>query len=100
MDRLYLSIRNNKTFGNFNIGYGLSTSTFRWRGENRADSIYSSQSLNNTALGFSFSAQYRLGNYISVGAIYQPSIVNTNALTSLNYQHFMSFSLICKIPLK
>ena len=96
----YASLRNNKVIGNFNIGYGISASKFRWTEEYRGDSINTMQSLYSTALGFSFSAQYRLGNYISVGAIYQPSIINTNALTSLNYQHFISLNLICKIPLK
>ena len=96
---VFTNFRDNRTYCNFNVGYGLNVSYIRWIEDYRGDSIYTHQLSNVTTLGLSVSVQYRLGNYIYAGVLYQPSFVNTNNLSSFNYQHFLSFNLIGKIPL-
>lgn len=97
---LFASVRNNNVIGSFDIGYGINLSRLQWRKNFIGDTINLNQSLKNTALGFSFSAQYRMGNYFRFGLLYQPDLFTTNLSPAFNYQHYISLSLIWKLPVR
>ena len=96
---LYTSIRNNYVVGSFDLGYGISFSGLRWAVVPYGDTVDVHKAVNNTGLGLSLSAQYRFGNYFRMGVLYQPNLVTTNFSPAINYQHYISVSLIWKLPL-
>jgi hypothetical protein len=54
----------------------------------------------NIGFGLSLSAQYRLGHYFKMGVLYQPNIINTSLKPTVDYQYYISFNLIWKIPIR
>ena len=97
---LFASVQNNYVIGSFDIGYGINLSQLQWRKKTIGDTINLDQSVKNTALGFSLSAQYRMGNYFRFGLLYQPDFFSTNLSPAFNYQHYISLNLIWKLPVR
>ena len=95
---IFASVQNNNVVGSFDFGYGLNLSQFKWTNRLNGDTIKIAQSLKNTGLGLSLSAQYRLGNYLRIGVLYQPCIINTSLNPVFDYQHYISINLTWKIP--
>jgi hypothetical protein len=96
---IYTSVRNNYIVGKFDFGYGINLTKFQWERSIFKDTISLYQLFENTAVGLSLSANYRLGNYFRLGLLYQPCFLSTNFSPALNYQHFISFNLIWKFPI-
>ena len=93
----YANIRNNTTIGSFDIGYGVNISKYVWSlimpsGKN-------TKTISNIGLGGSFSGEYRIDNSFRLGFLYQPNLLNTSFKPTINYQHYLSLSLILKSPL-
>jgi len=97
---VFTSIKNNQVAGSFSFGYGVNLSQFKWTNQLNGDRIKVVQSLKNLALGPSLSVDYRLGNYLRLGFLYQPTIINTTLKPVFDYQHYISINLTWKIPIK
>ena len=97
---VFASVRNNHVLGSFDIGYGINVSQLQWRKMSIGDTINLDQSVKNNALGFSLSAQYRMGNYFRFGLLYQPDLFTTNRSPAFNYQHYISLDLTWKLPVR
>ncbi|MGF7232971.1 hypothetical protein [Arachidicoccus sp.] len=96
----YANIRNNFILGDFSFGYGVNLSQIEWHNKIVTDSINLNQSLGNTVLGLSFSAQYRLGKSFYFDASYQPDFLLINPSLSYKYQHYISFGFVYKLALR
>ncbi len=96
----YFSIRNNHSFERLSVGYGINFSQLKWTITNSSDSTFIPQTQKNFGCGLSLSSAYRIGNYFSIGLLYQPMLFNLNNKPALDYQHFISAELILKIPTK
>jgi hypothetical protein len=94
----FASLKNNNVIGSFDIGYGLNVSNFQWRNESQ-DTTYPNQSISNISVGLSLSAQYRMGKYFRLGALYQPTLLNTSFGPAFSYQHYFAITLNWKFPL-
>ncbi len=97
---LFTNVMNNNVVGSFDLGYGINLSKLQWKRTTVGDTINMDRSIKSTAMGFSLSAQYRLGNYFRIGILYQPDILTLNHLPVLKYQHYISFNFIWKLPIK
>lgn len=95
----YLSLRNNNIIGSLNFGYGINVSQLKWTQQTIGDTIKNDHLIKNTQLGPSFSAQYRLGYYFSLGVLYQPTLINANFKSSFKYEHYLSFNFSWKLPI-
>jgi hypothetical protein len=96
---IFGSVRENIVLRNFSLGYGLSVSKFFWE-EYLNDTISISHSISNIALGLSFAAQYRVTKYLGFEFLYQPGLLNTSFKPAFAYQHYMSFGVIWKFPIR
>jgi hypothetical protein len=94
----YVNLRNNTVIGDFSLGYGLNISKFEWGEYLNGNSLNSSDIIANTAVGLSFFTQYRLGQYLHLGFIYQPDFYSLNSL-GWNYQDYAALSFIWKFPI-
>jgi hypothetical protein len=99
-NNLFASLRNNHTIGNLDVGYGLSLSQLVWSNITLGDTIKMDQSLKNKTLGLSLYANYRLGQRFRIGALYQPGIINIGTTPASGYQHYISFNLVWKMPMR
>ena len=91
---LYAAIRHGQTFFNdFEIGYGLQVSRFKWR---RFGAV-PAQDETNTGVGVSLNAHYRFRQYLRLGLLYQPSFLKFNQYgKEVAYQHLISGELVWK----
>jgi len=94
------SVRNNLTFGSFDLGYGLSVSELLWSKTINGDTVNLSRSARNTGVGFSLSAHYLLGKYLKFGILYQPILFSIDRSSSFGYQHYLSVGLTWSLPMK
>jgi hypothetical protein len=91
---VYASFRNNRVLGSFDIGYGINISKYFWD-----ITMTSGQNAEAVGLGGSFSADYRLGNYLKLGVLYQPNLLNTSFKPTIDYQHFFSLNGTFTLPI-
>lgn len=96
----YVNLKNNLILGKFSLGYGLNASQIEWHNKIVTDSINLNQSIRNTLLGLSFSAQYCLGKSFYFDASYQPDFFILNPSSKFKYQHYISFGFVYKLTLK
>jgi len=99
-DAVFGSIRNNHVIGSFDLGYGLSFSNLLWSKVTIGDTVNLDRSVRSTGIGFSLSAQYRLGKYFRIGILYQPTLLTPNLSPSFNYQHYISAGLAWRWAIK
>ena len=85
--------------GSFDLGYGLSFSGLNWSQKTRGDTIKLDRSILSAGMGFSLSAQYRLGNSIRLGLLYQPNLLSFDQSPAFRYQHYISVNLTWKLPM-
>ena len=97
---IFANVSNNKVTGSFDFGYGMNLSELIWTQQTNGDTTKNNQSLNHLGLGLSLSAQYRLGNYLRFGVLYQPVLFDVSPKTIFGYQHFISLNLVWKLPIK
>ncbi len=95
---LYINARNNYIAGRFDLGYGLNFSRMDWERSFYHDTLYFHQIKRTPCLGLSLSGSYRIGNYFQVGLLYQPDLLSFGLKPYTDYQHFISFEFIWKIP--
>jgi hypothetical protein len=95
---LFGSLRANRRIGSFDFGYGASMSRLRWANRTIGDTVNMDQTLTSVAAGFSLSAQYRLGNYLRAGVLYQPAIWQGRFRPAFAYQHCIFLQLILQVP--
>ncbi len=96
----FANVMNNNVAGSFDLGYGINLSKLQWRRITIRDTINLDSSVKSTTMGFSLSAQHRLGNYFRIGILYQPDLLTLNHSPTFKYQHYISFNLIWKLPIK
>ena len=97
---IFASLRKNNIVGSFDLGYGINLSQLKWSKQTIGDTTKINASVKNIGLGLSLSAQYRIGNYLRLGILYQPDLLNTSFKPSFNYQHYISLNLIWKLPIR
>jgi hypothetical protein len=95
----YMNLCNNNVIGDFSLGYGLNISRLQWGQRLNGDTLNRSELISNTAIGPSFSAQYRLGQYSHLGILYQPCLFILNNNSPWNYQHYISVRFIWELPI-
>ena len=95
----YLNVRNNHVLGSFDLGYGLNISDFLWTRTTIGDTVNRNAQKRTAAFGLSLSAQYRIGNYVRVGLLFQPDFFNAGDLPAFKYQQYFAASLCWRIPL-
>ncbi len=79
--------------GSFDIGYGLAFSGMdAIRNDYVHDTIVYSRSLTTLAVGLSLSLQYRIGNTVRVGVLYQPSFWSPTLSPGFYYQHYVAMA--------
>ena len=96
---IFASARDNFVLRKLNLGYGISLSKFLWN-EYSNDTSKAGYSLSNIGLGLSFSAQYRITKKIFLGILYQPNLLNASFKPIFGYQHYLSFNVIWKFPMR
>ncbi len=97
---IFSSIRNNNVVRSFDLGYGINLSKLKWAKKFTDNVTIKNQSKKSIGSGLSLAAQYRIGNYLRLGLLYQPNIINTSFKPVVNYQHYLSLNLIWKLPIK
>jgi hypothetical protein len=96
---MFTAFRNNYIIGSFDFGYGIHLSQLKWTRQ-FGDSSKKTLSVKNIGMGPGISAQYRVGNYLRIGVLYQPMFRDINSLNFTKYQHYLSINVIWKFPLK
>lgn len=94
------SIRNSYVVGSFDLGYGLSFSDLLWTRVTNYDSVSLERSVSTLGIGFSLSAQYRLGKYFRFSLLYQPTLFSVNSSPPFGYQHYISAGLAWQWPIR
>lgn len=86
--------------GSFNLGYGVNISQLRWIRTTIGDTVNMDKKTGSVAFGLSLSAQYRIGNSLRIGVLFQPDLLNASHLPVFKFQHYFAFGLCWKIPLR
>ncbi|MGZ3883514.1 MAG: hypothetical protein ACXVNO_00055 [Bacteroidia bacterium] len=86
----FINIRNQILFNRFDFGYGLSYATSNWVAHKTLNSSQITLTKQNVGLGFSFSLKYHFLKFLSLGAIYQPALININYKPTFGYQDFIT----------
>lgn len=79
INSIFINIRDNRSIGRFDFGYGLHMSWYSWnryttyRKENRTDTTFHYYAASG---GLALSSYYRLGRNIHVGVLYQPGFIS------------------------
>jgi hypothetical protein len=96
----YISLRNNYCIERFDVGYGVCLSNLDWPGTSQNDdTTFVGYQKKGYGLGLSLSGGYAIGNYYHIGLLYQPNLISIDNNPPMDYQHFLSFQLIWRIPL-
>lgn len=95
----FVSLKNYFVVGNFDFGYGVHVSQFKWK-KIFGDTTKTDLTINNTGLGPALSMQYRVGKNFRLGIFYQPLLLNTRPVSFAGYQHYFSFDLMWKFAIR
>jgi hypothetical protein len=86
----FAGVRNSHVIGSFDLGYGLSFSDLTWSNVTVGDTVNLNRSVSTLAIGFSFSAEYRLSRYLRLGLLYQPALFSPNSLHPFSHQDYFA----------
>lgn len=101
-------LTHNHNYKRFSFGYGLSYINYRWILHDYGFYDYQKEIyvLNENfdekhgALGLSFPAYFRIGRFINIGFVYNPTFYTPTLSNKFNYEHVFSFDLKFKIRIK
>lgn len=96
---VFSNIRFNKKLQKFHLGAGISYQQLQWRRVNFDTIPQVDVRKSNNGLGLSLAGQYNFWKAFYIGTIYQPMIMNLTD-QKLDYQHYWTFELIYKLPVK
>jgi len=101
MNTYYFDLTDNFSFKRLNIGYGINYSVNTW---NLYDDTYAQNEIHirqrSRSFGITLNSYYQINRFLHIGLIYRPSIWNISPLERLQYEHFISMDIMCKIPLR
>jgi hypothetical protein len=96
----YANIRNNYYINRFDVGYGISFSNLEYpeKNKDKHDTLFVDYQKGSFGMGLSLSAGFAIGSYYHIGLLYQPTLINISTKQQVDYQHFVSFELLWRIP--
>jgi hypothetical protein len=104
MSSLYISLTDNFKFRRFTFGYGINYSKNTWDHRfydwgdpppPKRDPVKKS----DQSIGFTFNSYHQFGEYLFMGLIYRPTLINVYPNMEFKYEHLISLDFLLKIKI-
>jgi hypothetical protein len=96
----YANVNNNHIVKDLEFGYGLNISNLINSKYSRFNGLDVYERNKNLGLGINVSTNYKVKNYTYIGFLYQPNLMSLVNKPVFNYQHYINFKVLFKVPVR